>query len=117
MNKQFKPGPAKLRNHATAYVCATGAPGECPVVGVYQDRGGGWVAFSRQADGKFPGRDELDLMPNVEPEKYTFECTWNQSVLHIHPQFDSLASLKTLTGLVGKRTRVEITVLDDESES
>lgn len=116
MNKQFVPGPAKLRNGNEAHISEEF---EGRLYGRCIDSDGIWRSHDWYSNGRnYTYKEcELDLMPNVEPEKVTFECTWFVKDYFMHPAGHGYHAPEFLLKHGGKRTRVEITVLDDESES
>lgn len=116
MSKQFKLGPTKTRGGDEVHI---------------MDIHCGYI-YARYLSGKrdparwrFDGRQMIDsiapydirrmhdLMPNVEPEKYTIEGHWSDRFFGTFDASDA-PSLLLVKSLRGKRTRVEITVLDDE---
>lgn len=117
MNKQFKPGPAKLRNGLDARIYEQ-ADGRIFGRFIYDDgnsHGHTWTENGRY----FRDRDgDLDLMPNVEPVKVVFEdAYWDRMPERYAGHFMSLVvPFRELVQFEGKRTRVEVTVLDDDED-
>lgn len=110
MKPKFKIGPAKTRDGREARIYALdGVNGEIHAAALSLDCG--WQVFAYCPDGRlsqYSESDPEDLLPNVEPEVFEFECSW--------VPYGSEGAAPDWTPpekyLIGKRTKVRIEVLE-----
>lgn len=113
---KFKGGPTKTRDGRDAIIHAVDGPRiSYPIVCSYKSGplSDHWNEQSVDKNGYFNlevGDCFNDLLPNVEPEKYEFECEWTSynGCPAIHPKFLG----KAKEAFIGKRTKVTVMVIE-----
>lgn len=115
MKPKFKIGPAKTRDGREARIYALDGDYRTPIHGAFKQYSA-WGLCNWTQEGSFYVADgtadsDRDLMPNVEPEVYEFECEWSGgSGKALYPIF--IGQSVPQRCLVGKRTKVRIEVLE-----